>query len=73
MKLAIAGTGYVGLSGAMLLFQNHKAIDLDIPEKIEQLNNKISPIVDADIIDFLPSNQSQIQIRKILFYVENKV
>ncbi len=54
MKIAIAGAGYVGLSNAMLLAQNHKVFIFDINSaKIEQLNNKISPIDDVEINDFL--------------------
>jgi UDPglucose 6-dehydrogenase len=54
MKIAIAGTGYVGLSNAMLLALHNKVVAVDImAEKIELLNNKQSPIADTEIEDFL--------------------
>lgn len=54
MKIAVAGTGYVGLSNAMLLAQHHNVIAIDIiASKVEQLNTKQSPIEDIDISRFL--------------------
>ena len=54
IKIAVAGTGYVGLSIATLLSQHHHVTAVDvIPEKVEKLNNKISPIQDDYIEKYL--------------------
>ena len=54
MKITVIGIGYVGLSNAILLSQKHEVISYDIDSnKVEQLNKKVSPILDTDIEDFL--------------------
>ena len=58
MKIAVAGTGYVGLSMAVLLSQHHQVTAVDIvPEKVDMINRRISPIQDAEIEEFLATKQ----------------
>ena len=67
MKIAVAGTGYVGLSMATLLSQNNEVVALDIvPEKVEMINNRISPIKDEYIEDYFKNKK--LNLRATLDY-----
>ena len=58
MKIAVAGTGYVGMSIAVLLSQNNKVVAVDIvEEKVNKINNKISPIQDKEIEEYLATKE----------------
>lgn len=58
MKIAVAGTGYVGLSNSILLSQHNEVYAVDIiPEKVEMINNRQSPLVDAEIEDYLANKK----------------
>lgn len=69
MKIAVVGTGYVGLSNAVLLAQKHqvKAVDI-IPEKVDKINKKLSPIVDAEIEKFLATESLDLEATTNLEY-----
>lgn len=71
MKIAVAGTGYVGLSIAVLLAQHHEVIALDIiKEKVDMINNRISPIRDKEIEDYLKNKNLNLKAtlnKKIAF------
>jgi UDPglucose 6-dehydrogenase len=57
MKIAVIGTGYVGLSNAVLFSQHHEVVALDVvKEKVDMINNRKSPIVDAELEDYLANN-----------------
>ena len=69
LKIAVAGTGYVGLSLATLLSQKDEVIALDvIPEKVEKINNRISPIKDKEIEEFFKTKE--LNLRATLDYKE---
>lgn len=69
MKIAVAGTGYVGLSIATLLSQKNEVVTLDIiPEKVEMINNRISPIKDKEIEEYLKNEK--LNLRATLDYKE---
>ncbi len=69
MKIAVAGTGYVGLSLATLLSQKHEVLALDvIPEKVEKINNRISPIKDEYIEKFF--KEKELNLKATLDYKE---
>jgi len=62
MKIAVVGIGYVGLSNAILLAQNHEVIALDVSsDRVDKLNNKISPILDNDVEDYLLNKKLKLQ------------
>ena len=67
MKIAVAGTGYVGLSLATLLSQNNEVVALDIiPEKVEKINSRIAPIKDEYIEKFF--KEKSLNLRATLDY-----
>ena len=69
MKIAVAGTGYVGLSLATLLSQKNEVVAIDvIPEKVEKINNRISPIQDEYIEKYF--KEKELNLKATLDYKE---
>ena len=69
MKIAVAGSGYVGLSLATLLSQNNEVVTLDVlPEKVEMINNRVSPIRDEKIEEFF--KEKELNLKATLDYKE---
>ena len=63
LKIAVAGTGYVGLSMATLLSQKHQVTAVDvIPEKVEKINNRVSPIQDEYIEKFFAEKELNLRL-----------
>ena len=70
LKIAVAGTGYVGLSIATLLAQKHQVTAVDvIPEKVEKINNRISPIQDEYIEKYLSGTDADGKLADKTFFV----
>ncbi|VEB40361.1 UDP-glucose 6-dehydrogenase [Chromobacterium violaceum] len=62
IKITITGTGYVGLSNAILLAQHHRVVALDIDlKKVQLINDRLSPIVDTEIEDYLKNKPLNLQ------------
>ena len=74
MKIAVAGTGYVGLSIATLLAQHNEVVAVDvIPEKVEKINNRISPIQDEYIEKYLAEKNLNLRRKSKIFLIKRMI